>query len=131
MRASRSRGKRPALCYGKIRYRDRKSAKAAMAAFKSILAENPDAAVPRRAYRCHRCNGGWHLTSQTVVEYATANAEHAAEAFAETYLKKRQSEGRALRQRRQRELDRERGGRRRNRDADDDPSPVHRTLVGV
>lgn len=126
MRASRSRGRRPSLCYGKIRYRDRKSAKAAMAVFKSILAEDPDAAVPRRPYRCYRCNGGWHLTSQTESEYATANAERADEAFAESYFKKRQAEGRKLRQQRQRELDRQRNGKRRPPEDD-----VHLFALGV
>ena len=72
MRASTSRGKRATLCYGKIRYRDRKDAKAALACFRARRHEDPTAAVPIRAYRCHRCSGGWHLTSSSVEQYEDA-----------------------------------------------------------
>lgn len=65
MRASTSRPSKARLCYGKIRYRDRKDAKAALAGFRALKRAESTAAVPIRAYRCHRCAGGWHLTSTT------------------------------------------------------------------
>jgi hypothetical protein len=84
MRASTSRPKRASRCHGKIRYRDRKDAKAALAGFRARKRQEPTAQVPIRAYRCHRCTGGWHLTSATTEQYQDrfsanreANAAHA------------------------------------------------------
>ncbi len=108
MRASSSRPSRPSRCYGKVRYRDRKDAKAALAGFRARKQADPSAHVPVRAYRCHRCDGGWHLTSETQQEYAARFAQSADERTRDVVRRRMLALDRERRQREQRAKARQR-----------------------
>jgi hypothetical protein len=111
MRASSSRKARPSRCYGKIRYRDRKDAKAALAGFRARKRADPSAHVPVRAYRCHRCDGGWHLTSESAQEYAERFAGSVEQRTRSTVRRRMLRLDRELRLREQRARSRVRSSR--------------------
>ena len=58
----------------KVRFRSRKDALDAIRAikydyFRQVAPEDRIGKLPRRAYRCHDCNNGYHLTSKKYVPY--------------------------------------------------------------
>lgn len=65
----RGRKRRATTCGDnrKVRYRDRKDAKQALAAVR-IGAQMKGTTPPIRVYHCPRCNG-WHMTALTIDEY--------------------------------------------------------------
>ena len=59
----------------KVRFRSRKDALDAVRSikydqFRLLAPENRDAKLPRRAYRCHECRNGYHLTSKVWAPYS-------------------------------------------------------------